>query len=666
MKAIHASFVTLITMCSSTLVNADNADAETIKRLRDLSLEDLMNIEISVASKTKDKSLRETPGIVSIITDEEIAQSGARDLIDVLRLVPGFDFGVDMLNVVGIGIRGTWVHEGKMLMLIDGIEMNERNYGNLALGNHYPLEHIKRIEIMRGPGSVNYGGFAELGVINIITKNAEDIDGVQINLTHGKMLKTTGRQNISLMYGNKINKELEITAAGYVGKGQRSDGEYIDSNGKTVNMAETSQLTPHFVNLGLKYGNFSSRFLSDNYRLHSYDGYGEIVENPWKVDFQIWAYLAKYHYDFNQDLKLNIESGYQRDQSWTIDNGVPQRFSKNIVEHSWLKSRLNYIFNDQFQFATGVEFYSDKSTNKSPDNLFVESKSIPNFQNYTLFLESDYKSNWGNITGGVRYEHHNLFGSAIVPRLALTNIVDQFHYKLLYGHSFRTPAAYNVYLNQEIQTEKNKVFEAEIGYQIHKNMTLTMNVFNNMATNNITYDVLSTTGLVTYFNSTEKMGSRGIETEWRFKEKWGSVTLNHSFYQKIYGSAENQKVIDFQTGNEIKTASLAFPTHKTTLNTTFNLSPQLTLNSSLIFYGSRYGYDGIDENGNAHLKKFPASVLANVFLRYQPTWFKNGDIGIGIYDIFNDKSRFIQPYNGGHNSLPAPSREIVFKIGYKF
>jgi outer membrane cobalamin receptor len=643
-----------------TLIST-NSHANEITKLRDLSLEDLMNVEVSVASKTKEKSLRETPGIVSIITDEEIAQSGARDLIDVLRLVPGFDFGVDVLNVVGIGMRGTWVHEGKMLMLIDGIEINERNYGNLALGNHYPLEHIKRIEIMRGPGSVNYGGFAELGVINIITKSAEDIDGIQINLTHGKMLKTIGRQNISLMYGNKINKDLEITAAGYVGKGQRSDSEYIDSTGKTFNMANASDLNPHFLNIGLKYGNFSSRFLSDNYRLHSYDGYGEVIETPWKVDFQMWAYLAKYHYDFNQDLKLNLDGGYQHDQSWTSDNGIPESLIKNIVEHSWLKSRLNYVFNDKLQFAGGLEFYLDKSTDKA-----LNPRTVPNFQNYTLFLESDYKSNWGNVTAGIRYDDHNIFGRGIVPRLALTNIIDQFHYKLLYGHSFRTPVTYNVYLNREIQTEKNKVFEAEIGYQVHKNMTITANIFNNMATNSIIYDVLSTTGLDTYFNSTEKMGSRGIETEWKFKEKWGSVALNHSFYQKIYGSAENQKVFNYQDNTEIKSANLAFPTHKTTLSATFNLSPQLTLNSSLIFYSSRYGYDGVDEAGNPYLKKFLPSTLTNIFLRYKPTWFKNGDLGIGIYDIFNDKFRFIQPYNGGYNPLPAPSREIVFKVGYKF
>ena len=644
------------------ICNPPIAISQDITGLRDLSLEELMNVEVSVATKTKEKSLKETPGIVSIITAEEIAKSGARDLMDILRLIPGFDFGIDVVNVVGIGMRGNWAHEGKILMLIDGIEMNERNYGNLALGNHYPLEHIKRIEIMRGPGSVNYGGFAELGVINIITKKADDIDGVQINFTHGQMQKAIGRQTLSFMVGDKRNKELEITAAGYVGKGNRSDGEYIDSNGNTLNMANNSQLNPHFINIGIRSGNFSSRFLSDNYRLHSRDGYGEIPDYSYKVDFQMWAYQAKYFKDLNNDFKLTFEGGYQHDTSWAIDNGIPEDLIKNLVEHSWLKSRLNYVFNKKLQIATGFEFYIDKSTDKA----IVDPQSISDFRNYTGFLESDYKSDWGNITTGIRYDHHNLFGSAIVPRLALTNIIDKFHYKFLYGHSFRTPVVFNVYLNPSIQTEKSKVFEAETGYQIHKNMSVAMNVFDNSATNTIVYDVNSNTGLEGYFNSAEKIGTRGIETEWRFKENWGNVVLNHSFYKKAYGSAQNQKVINFQDNSEIKTVNLAFPTHKTTLNTTFNLSSNLSLNTSLIFYSPRYGYDGKDENGNSYLKKFPASSLVNLFLRYQPTGFKNGDVGIGMYDIFADNNTVIQPYNGGHNPLPTTSREIVFKIGYKF
>ena len=106
-------------------------------------LEKLINSLISVASK-KPLNVRESPSIVSLITSEEIKASGARDLIDVLRLVPGIDFGVDVLGVTGIGMRGNWAHEGKVLVLIDGQEMNEILFGSTEFGNHYPIDQIKK------------------------------------------------------------------------------------------------------------------------------------------------------------------------------------------------------------------------------------------------------------------------------------------------------------------------------------------------------------------------------------------------------------------------------------------------------------------------------------------------------------------------------------------
>src|SRR4051812_12335517 len=76
-------------------------------------LEKLINQLIAVASK-KPLNTRESPSIVTLITDEEIRRSGARDMIDVLRMVPGFDFGVDVEGVTGLGLRGNWAHEGKI------------------------------------------------------------------------------------------------------------------------------------------------------------------------------------------------------------------------------------------------------------------------------------------------------------------------------------------------------------------------------------------------------------------------------------------------------------------------------------------------------------------------------------------------------------------------
>jgi outer membrane receptor for ferrienterochelin and colicin len=144
-----------------------------VSELDTLSLQYLMNIKLTVAS-AKELTPRESPGIVSYITAEDIRKVGARDLMDVLKFVPGFEFGTDVEGVVGLGIRGNWAHEGKVVLLIDGIEMNETLYSTLQFGNHYPIENVERIEIIRGPGSAMYGGFAAYAVINIISRKTRN------------------------------------------------------------------------------------------------------------------------------------------------------------------------------------------------------------------------------------------------------------------------------------------------------------------------------------------------------------------------------------------------------------------------------------------------------------------------------------------------------------
>ena len=111
-----------------------------------------MNINVSVASILPSTG-RESPGIITVITADEINRTGVQDLMQVLQQVPGFDFGVDVEGVIGIGVRGNWAHEGKALLLWDGMELNEDLYATLQFVQHYPIDRIKQIEVIRGPGS---------------------------------------------------------------------------------------------------------------------------------------------------------------------------------------------------------------------------------------------------------------------------------------------------------------------------------------------------------------------------------------------------------------------------------------------------------------------------------------------------------------------------------
>ena len=83
------------------------------------SLGEMLNIKTSAAS-VKSSPLRETPGLVTVIAGEEIASSGARALVGVLRQLPGFEFAADVQGNLGLGVKGNWDNEGKALLIWDG------------------------------------------------------------------------------------------------------------------------------------------------------------------------------------------------------------------------------------------------------------------------------------------------------------------------------------------------------------------------------------------------------------------------------------------------------------------------------------------------------------------------------------------------------------------
>ena len=138
---------------------------------------------ISIATGST-QPLRRAPSVASIITSQDIAAMGAKDLDDVLETVPG-------IHVTRPAIRyaSTYVFRGifngvtntQVLLLQNGIPtttMYSGDKGYAWVG--VPVENIARIEIIRGPGSALYGADAYAGVINIITKTATDTPGTEL------------------------------------------------------------------------------------------------------------------------------------------------------------------------------------------------------------------------------------------------------------------------------------------------------------------------------------------------------------------------------------------------------------------------------------------------------------------------------------------------------
>jgi iron complex outermembrane recepter protein len=161
--------------------------------LADRSLEDLMNIEVTSVSKTEEP-LSRTAAAVFIIGRDDIAHSGATNIPDLLRMVPGADVAQINSNTWAVSARGFNARfSDELLVMVDGRPVYTQTFGGVfwdALD--LPLDDIERIEVIRGPGGSVWGANAVNGVINIITKKAAN--------THGPLV-VAGGGNIDQGFG---------------------------------------------------------------------------------------------------------------------------------------------------------------------------------------------------------------------------------------------------------------------------------------------------------------------------------------------------------------------------------------------------------------------------------------------------------------------------------
>ncbi|MBM3724992.1 MAG: TonB-dependent receptor [Acidobacteria bacterium] len=170
------------------------------KDLAALSLEELMNVEVVSVRKGSSK-LSRTPAAVHVVTQDDIRRSGALNLMDAIRLAPGVHVARMNGTSWAVGMRGfNNFASNKLLVMVDGRTV----YNPLLSGvvwNHQMvmLEDIERIEVIRGPAGTMWGANAVCGVINVVTKRAQDTVGALASFSAGSMDPGRG----SLRYGAK-------------------------------------------------------------------------------------------------------------------------------------------------------------------------------------------------------------------------------------------------------------------------------------------------------------------------------------------------------------------------------------------------------------------------------------------------------------------------------
>lgn len=198
---------------SPAFAGSDDGQADSAplpEDLTDMSLEQLMDIEITSVSKRPQK-ISEAAAAVFVVTREDIRQWGVTNIPDALRMVPGLQVGRIDSNKWAVTSRGfNSRFANKLLVLIDGRSV----YTPLFAGVYWetqntPMEDIDRIEVIRGPGGTLWGANAVNGVINIITRSASQTKGGLVSAIAG-----SEQNELLVRYGGQLDNGADYRVYG--------------------------------------------------------------------------------------------------------------------------------------------------------------------------------------------------------------------------------------------------------------------------------------------------------------------------------------------------------------------------------------------------------------------------------------------------------------------
>ena len=410
--------------------------AQPTRRLAELSLEDLMNIEVTSASK-RPQPLNDVPAALFVVTHEDIRRSGATSIPDVLRMVPGLQVARIDANKWAVSARGFGGRfADKLLVLMDGRTL----YTPLFSGVFWDvqdtvLEDIDRIEVIRGPGATLWGANAVNGVINIITKASEDTQGILATAGGG----TEDRGFGTLRYGGELASGQGHYRV-YAKHSDRDSSQDLLSGAQSADAGNMSRTGFRVDWQGA--GADSLTIQGDGYSGDS----GETVrtaslEPPHSRRFSAKQGVsggnvqAQWRRAFSEEHALSAQVYYDRTNRETMLFGVTRNtIDIEIQEHRPVAHRHTLIWGAGFRHS-GDDVRNTFSISLNPQQR--------NDELYTGFLQDDIAlvDKALQLTVGAKLEHNSYSGFEFQPniRLAWTPTVEHSVWGSV-ARAVRTPA----------------------------------------------------------------------------------------------------------------------------------------------------------------------------------------------------------------------------------
>ncbi len=616
--------------------------ADQEKDFYDMNLKELVKVKMSVASKRQEQP-HEAPGIVNIITNEEILLYGGKSLYEVLSRLPD-TFGIvsPALRDNSMGIRGqTSRIDNHTLLLIDNRPFRESYSGgiNQQIYRAFPIDIIDRIEIIRGPGSVLYGSNAFAGVINIVTKKGKRDSGTKLSSSYGsdQTWQVNGANyshsgDLSTTCGVKIYQSDGFKVKGFDSNGVYGQGKFgHKTNG---------------VFIGGEYKDFTlTAFRAES----NEDSFAPSTTWPiGKYDKDSTLINMGYKKQVNESLKIEFDAEYLGFNQDYIDKLI-------LVDNDDLILDLmaDWEISDKISMQFGYTFYRI-------DGEFVSYGSSANYEYDTnsSYVQLDYRLGQGSkIVIGVQLDKVEKVKSNYSPRVGIIHqFNDDWGTKLLFAKAFRAASAFEKFLNipgvlvgdPNLLPEKIRTSEWQLFYR-SKNNQSAITVFQSKITKIIDNDPITH-----IYTNQIHVDSEGVTLETK-QQLPANIELMSSLSYQETDSKDRRNFFGapkmlFKLGVSYKTEN-------------FDIG---LFNSNI---GKRYPHPSSIER-NPKAKRYNLLTLnSNFYLKniFPKLGLEDSVFSVYGYNLLNEKIHGIAVIGGITNTMPVDSgRSIHGTISFSF
>jgi iron complex outermembrane receptor protein len=639
---------------------------------------------------------KDAPAIASVVTGEEIRNAGAMNLLDVLQRLPGIGVTRNFYSVYEVEVRGLKsTRNNRVQLLMDGHKLEYPTTGGASWAwDAVSMEQVKRIEVIRGPGSALYGANAFSGIVNVVSQKGDDIDGTQVSAGGGSF----ELKRINVLHGREYGETDVLASLTYYDVESADLYVPMDAIGQSGYTDDWAESWDGSLRISWKDFTLSGKYLkrengpyigvtnvlTDESILETEQYYIDLIYT--RELNERWNISSRGYYDY---LDVTFNWKLFPDEFITLPRSVVPPPPLTIGDFTFPGGVYGTPhFNDK---TFGVELGTDyqiANNNKLTLGLFYEKLDHGDVTHYANFDPNtginlgSYQdiTSWANwsqemtreiiaayiqdewqpsetvgVTFGVRYDDYSDVGDSTNPRLGIVwNFHQKADVKLLYGTAFRVPTLDELYSinnpaaigNPNLIPEEMETIEAGLAYRPIDGMNMNVNAFYNQVSDIIRLVPLASTPGANEFQNTGDATIYGLEFDLRYY--WQRE--NEAYFNYTWQHPE-----DDETGEEIPDV----PSSRWNLGLTMRFWEHLKGNANILYVGERPRALGDPRPDLDSYTKVDLNLILDNL--YKTLKFRGS-----VYNLFDEDISYPATPGTLYYDYPAPGRTIFLEVRYTF